>query len=267
VRSIPRLAGLVLCLAAVVSAQQFDPALFQEMRWRMIGPFRGGRTIAHAGVPHQPNIFYIGVVNGGVWKTTDYGHVWKPIFDGQPTGSIGAIAVAPSDDNIIYVGSGEGRRRPDLATGDGMFKSTDGGKSWQHLGLADAQQINSILVDPRDANHVYVAVIGHPYGPNEQRGVFESKNGGQTWERILYKDADTGAMQLVFAPNDPNTIYADMWASRRPPWTTGNPLEGKTSGLYKSSDGGKSWRQARRRHSVASGWVLRLRTRIASTRW
>ncbi|HUS19010.1 MAG TPA: hypothetical protein VMZ25_05135 [Terriglobales bacterium] len=240
-----RIARLVACLAlgSLASAQQFDPSLYKEMRWRMIGPFRGGRTIANAGVPNKPNLFYIGVVNGGVWKTTDYGRVWRPIFDGQATGSVGAIAVAPSDDNVIYVGSGEGRRRPDLATGDGVFKSTDAGKTWQHMGLPDAQQINSIIVDPRDANHVYVAVIGHPYGPNEQRGVYESKDGGKNWERVLYKDADTGAMQLVFAPNDPNTIYADMWSSRRPPWTVGNPFEGKTSGLYKSADGGKTWRQ------------------------
>lgn len=242
---IRRFASVLLCLflCSFAAAQQFDPSLFSEMRWRMIGPFRGGRTIAGAGVPTKPTLFYIGVVNGGVWKTTDAGRAWTPIFDGQPTGSIGAIAVAPSDDNIIYVGSGEGRRRPDLATGDGVFKSTDAGKTWQFMGLADAQQINSILVDPRDANHVYVAVIGHPYGPNEQRGVFESKNGGKDWERILYKDEDTGAMQLVFDPSNPNTIYADMWSSRRPPWTVGNPFEGKTSGLFKSSDGGKTWHQ------------------------
>src|SRR5213593_2897093 len=141
-------------------AQQFDQKLFSEMRWRCIGPFRGGRTVAISGVPHQPNVFYMAAVNGGVWKTTDFGNTWNPIFDDQPTGSIGALAVAPSDPNVIYVGSGEGLQRPDLATGDGIYKSTDAGKTWTHLGLRDAQQIAAILVDPKDPNRVFVAAVG-----------------------------------------------------------------------------------------------------------
>src|SRR5271169_5954380 len=147
-------------------SQPYDPALFNCMKWRMIGPHRGGRTVGAVGVPQQPNVFYIGVNNGGVWKTDDFGRTWKPLFDDQPTGSIGAIALAPSDPNTIYVGSGEGLQRPDLSIGDGMYKSTDGGKTWRHLGLRDGQQISAILVDPRDPNRVFVAVLGHPYGPN-----------------------------------------------------------------------------------------------------
>src|SRR5439155_25726939 len=211
-------------------------------RWRCIGPFRGGRTVGATGVPSQPNVFYIGVNNGGVWKSTDCGHTWVPIFDDQPTGSIGALAVSPSHPDVIYVGSGEGLQRPDLSTGNGMYKSTDGGKTWKHLGLADAQQIGAVLVDPRDPNRVFVAALGHPYGPNEERGVFRSTNGGQTWEKVLYKDKDTGAIALAFDPSNPQTIYADLWAARQGPWENGS-WQGTTSGLFKSTDGGTTWKQ------------------------
>ena len=235
--------ALVICVVSTVVAQQFNPNLFGEMRWRMIGPFRGGRTVGAAGIPQQPNVFYIGVNNGGVWRSTDYGRTWQPIFDQANSGSVGAIAIAPSDPKIIYVGSGEGLRRPDLSVGDGIYKSTDGGQTWQHLGLRDGQQIGAILVDPRDANKVFVAVLGHPYGPNAERGVFRSTDGGQTWQKVLYKDENTGAIDLAFDPRNPQTIYADMWASRRPPWSTGNSFDGLGSGLYKSEDGGDHWRQ------------------------
>lgn len=228
-------------LSPLAAAQQFDSQLYQEMRWRMIGPFRGGRTVAIAGVPGAPNVFYMAPNNGGVWKTTDYGHTWKPIFDDQATGSVGALAVAPSDPDIIYVGSGEGLRRPDLSVGDGIYKSNDGGRSWRHLGLSDGQQIGAILVDPRDPNRVWVAVLGHPYGPNPERGVFRSLDGGATWEKVLYKDENTGAIDLAFDPANPQTLYATLWASRRPPWTTGGAYNGTGSGLYKSSDGGSHW--------------------------
>src|SRR5262245_35954151 len=156
--------SIAATISGVASAQPFDPRLYSEMKWRMIGPFRGGRTVGAAGVPGRPNLFYVGVNNGGVWKTTDAGRTWQPIFDGQPTGSIGALAVAPSDPNILYVGSGEGLQRPDLSVGDGIYKSADGGKSWTHLGLSDGRQIGAILVDPKDANRLFVAVLGHPYG-------------------------------------------------------------------------------------------------------
>jgi photosystem II stability/assembly factor-like uncharacterized protein len=225
------------------NAQQYDPKLFSEMRWRCIGPFRGGRTVAISGVPGQPNVFYMAAVNGGVWKTTDFGRTWNPIFDDQPSGSVGALAVAPSDPNIIYVGSGEGLQRPDLATGDGMYKSTDAGKTWTHLGLRDGQQITSILIDPKDANRLFVAVEGHPYGPNTERGVFRSLNGGETFERVLYKDENTGAADLAFDPRNAQTIYAVLWAARVAPWEVRNGESFLTAGggLFKSTDGGTNW--------------------------
>jgi len=249
-----RLLWILLALLSVLpfpfalSAQQYDPAMYQELRWRMIGPFRGGRTVAISGVPGQPNVFYMAPNNGGVWKTTDFGRTWNPIFDDQPTGSIGALAVAPSNPGTIYVGSGEGLRRPDLSVGDGIYKSTDAGRTWQHLGqrdgaLRDAQQIGSILVDPKDANRVFVAALGHPYGPNAERGVYRSLDGGETWQKVLYKDENVGAIDLAFDPRNTQVILADMWASRRPPWTTGESYDGPGSGLYKSTDGGDHWRQ------------------------
>src|SRR5213595_4213151 len=202
---------LVICIVALavlagtaVIAQQFNPDLFRSLHWRNIGPFRGGRTRAVAGVPSQPNVFYIAQVNGGVWKTDDYGRTWTPIFDDQPTGSVGCIAVAASDPNIIYVGSGEGLQRPDLSVGDGIYKSTDAGKSWTHLGLRDGQQIPQIAIDPRNPDHLLVAVAGHPYGPNEERGIFRSTDGGKTFEKVLYKDENTGGADVKIDPTDSN---------------------------------------------------------------
>jgi photosystem II stability/assembly factor-like uncharacterized protein len=233
-----------LALAEEFSATAAEPiglSLYSGMQWRMIGPFRGGRTVGATGVPGQPNLFYIGVNNGGVWKTTDYGRTWTPIFDDQPTGSIGALAVAPSKPEVIYVGSGEGLQRPDLSVGDGVYKSTDGGKTWQHMGLRDGQQIPVILVDPRDPDRVFVAVLGHPYGANPERGVFRSTDGGKSWEKVLYKDENTGAVALAFDPSDARTIYAALWSSRQGPWENG-AWQGPGSGLYKSTDGGTTWR-------------------------
>src|SRR5881296_68375 len=227
-------------------AQQYDQKLFGEMRWRCIGPFRGGRTVAIAGVPGKANVFYMAAVNGGVWKTTDAGNTWQPIFDNQPAGSVGAIAVAPANPDIIYVGSGEGLQRPDLSVGDGIYKSTDGGKTWQHLaGLRDAQQIAAILVDPRDANRVFVAAVGHPYGPNVGRGVFRSSDGGQSWQKVLYKDENTGAADIVFDPSNARIVYANLWAARVAPWEirSGESFISSGSGLYKSTDGGDTWHE------------------------
>lgn len=243
-----RLIRVFLCLLVcsfintVVQAQPTGGEVFQGMKWRMIGPFRGGRTVGATGVPGQPNVFYIGVNNGGVWKTNDYGLTWKPIFDDQPTGSIGAIAVAPSRPDTIYVGSGEGLQRPDLSVGDGIYKSMDGGKTWRHLGLRDAQQIGAIIVDPHDPNLVYVAALGHPYGPNEERGVFRSTDGGETWQKVLYKDVDTGAIALAIDPSNPKVLYADLWSARQGPWENG-AWQGPGSGLYKTTDGGNNWKQ------------------------
>jgi photosystem II stability/assembly factor-like uncharacterized protein len=217
------------------------------MRWRMIGPFRGGRTRALAGVPSQPNAFYIGAVNGGVWKSDDYGRTWTPIFDSQPTQSIGAIAVAASDPNIIYVASGEGLHRPDLSIGNGIYKSTDAGKTWTHLGLRSSQQIPALVVDPRDPNRLFAAVLGHPYGPSDERGIFRSTDGGQTWTKILYKDANTGASDVQMDPSNSNTLYASLWQSTLGPWEDGNSYSGTGGGLFKSTDGGDTW------HPVMNG--------------
>ena len=233
-------------VAAAPSRAAADPvpaAAYQQLHWRMIGPFRGGRTRAVAGVPSQPSVFYIAQVNGGVWKTDDYGRTWLPIFDDQPTQSIGAIAVAPSDPSILYVGSGEGLHRPDLSVGDGVYKSTDAGKTWKHTGLDDAQQIPQIVVDPRNPDRVYAAVLGHPYGPSEQRGVFRSLDGGKTWSRVLYKDANTGASDIEIDPKHPEVLYAALWESRLGPAEDGNNFSGTGGGLYKSTDGGTTWRQ------------------------
>jgi photosystem II stability/assembly factor-like uncharacterized protein len=217
---------------------------YQELRWRMIGPFRGGRTRAAVGVTSQPNVFYIGAVNGGVWKSADYGRVWIPIFDDQPTQSIGDIAVAPSDPNIIYVGSGEGlNTRPDLSIGNGIYRSSDAGKTWEHLGLRDGQQIPALAVDPRDSNRVFAAVAGHPYGANEERGIFRSADGGKTWERVLYKGQDTSGIDVAIDPRHPDTIYASLMTSRLGPWEDGYAYNEASGGLFKSTDGGTTWRK------------------------
>jgi photosystem II stability/assembly factor-like uncharacterized protein len=239
-------AALVPLLASLfvppLAAQPFDQRNFGEMRWRSIGPYRGGRTRAVAGVPSQPNVFYMGVCNGGVWKTTDYGRVWRPVFDGQPTGSIGAIAVSPSNPNIVYVASGEGLQRPDLSVGDGIYKSTDAGRTWAHLGLRDGQQIPQIIVDPRNPDRVFAAVLGHPYGPNAERGIYRSTDGGLNFERVLYKDENTGGSELAFDPSNPDIVYAGLWESRQGPWENA-AWSGPGGGLFKSTDGGTSWRK------------------------
>ncbi|MBA3656241.1 MAG: glycoside hydrolase, partial [Gemmatimonadaceae bacterium] len=222
-----------------MESQIVDPKLTSNLEWRMIGPFRGGRTVGAQGVRGQPNVFYIGVNNGGVWKTDDFGLTWRPIFDDQPTGSIGDIAVAQSNPNVIYVGSGEGLQRPDLSTGNGMYKSTDAGKTWTHLGLRDAQQIGGLAVDPKNENRLFVAALGHPFGPNPERGVYRSLDGGLTFERVLYKNEDVGAIQVTIDPNNSQIVYADMWAGRYAPWEAS--FNGPGSGLYKSTDGGTTW--------------------------
>ncbi|MDR3389449.1 MAG: hypothetical protein P4L92_20585 [Rudaea sp.] len=232
--------GLAL---VAISAHAVDPALFQDMHWRSIGPFRGGRVLAVSGVPDEPRRFYFGSVNGGVWETGDAGRTWEPIFDAQPVGSIGALAVAPSDSKVLYVGTGEADMRSDIAQGNGVYKSTDAGKTWNFAGLADSQQIGKILVHPRNPDLVYVAALGHPYGPNPERGVYRSRDGGSNWQKVLGKDDDTGAICIAFQPDDPGVIYAALWQTRRPPWNIYPPSSGPGSGLYKSTDGGDHWSQ------------------------
>ncbi len=225
-----------------INAQNIDPSVLSAMKWRMIGPHRGGRTVGAVGVPQQPNVFYIGVNNGGVWKTTDYGRTWQPIFDDQPTGSVGDVVVAPSNPNVLYVASGEGLQRPDLSVGDGIYKTTDGGKTWVNTGLKEAQQIGGLAIDPNDENRVFAAVLGHPYGPNTERGVYRTLNGGKTWERVYYVDENTGAVQVTIDPKNPQIIYADIWAGRQGPWENG-VWNGTESGLIKSIDGGNTWKK------------------------
>ncbi len=216
------------------------------MQWRMIGPFRGGRTVAVSGVPSQRGVYYMAATDGGIWKSTDYGRTWEPIFDGQGTGSIGALAVAPSDPNIIYAGSGEGLRRPDLSVGDGIYKSTDAGATWMHLGLRDGMQIGAIAIDPHNPDRVFAAVLGHPYGANEERGLYRSTDGGGSWQKVLGKDENTGAETVLIDPRNPNVVYAALWASRNPPWRLRDILQLFASGgLYKSTDGGSTWTQLR----------------------
>lgn len=223
-------------------SQPYDSKYFDAMKWRCIGPHRGSRTVGAVGVPSQPNVFFIGVNNGGVWKTTDFGRTWKPIFDDQPTGSVGDLVVSPSNPNVIYVGSGEGLQRPDLCVGDGIYKTTDGGKTWTNTGLKNAQQIGGLAIDPVNENRVFVAALGHPYGANEERGVYRTTDGGKTWEKVLYIDENTGAIQVTIDPNNSNIVYADMWAGRQGPWENG-AWNGKESGLYKSVDGGSNWKK------------------------
>ena len=236
---------LALAATALAMAQPYAPELLADLTWRNIGPYRGGRTVAATGVAGQPNVYYMAANNGGIWKSTDYGHVWRAIFDAQPTQSIGAIAVAPSNPDVLYAGSGEGLQRPDLSVGDGVYKSVDAGRTWQHLGLRDAQQIAAILIDPRDPNRVYVAAMGHPYGPNAERGVYRSTDGGAHWDKVLGSDENTGAIELAFDPKNSRTLYADLWSARLGPWENG-AFHGPGSGLFKSTDGGTKWTQLTR---------------------
>ena len=220
-------------------AGSIPDSAFNAMQWRSIGPYRGGRAVAVAGVPGSPNTFYFGAASGGVWKTTDAGATWKPIFDGQPIASIGAIAVSPSNHNIIYVGTGENALRGDITYGAGVYKSVDGGKTWAFMGLKDTRQIGALIVDPANPDVVLVAAIGHAFGPNAERGVFRSADGGVTWTKVLYKDDQTGAIDVTFDPHDARIVYAALWQMRRQPWNMSSG--GPGSGLYRSADGGATW--------------------------
>ena len=238
------LAAVFAILPATASAAPPPPAdAFDALHWRMIGPFRGGRTRACSGVPGHSNVFYMAPVNGGVWKTDDAGRTWHPIFDDQPTQSIGSLAIAPSNPNIIYAGSGEGLLRPDLSVGNGVYRSTDAGKTWTHVGLDGAQQIPQLAVDPRNPDRVFAAVLGHPYGPSHDRGVYRSLDGGKTWNQVLYRNDNTGASDIAIDPDHPDVIYAAMWEARLGPWEDDNEYQGTSGGLFKSTDGGTTWKQ------------------------
>ena len=227
-----------------------SPELFGGLKWRLIGPFRGGRAVAAAGVAGDANTFYFGAVDGGVWKTTDGGVVWSPIFDNERVASIGALAVAPSDSKIIYAGTGESDIRSNLASGDGVYKSTDAGRTWQNIGLRDTRQISRIVVDPQNPNIVYVGALGHAYGPNDERGVFKSSDGGAHWAKVLDQGPDTGASDLSIATDASNVLFAGTWHTRRPPWSTYGPIDGPGSGIYRSQDAGQSWSHLNRRRTA-----------------
>lgn len=228
-------------LPITARAQGLPPQLFSGLRWRLVGPFRAGRVVAVSGVPGSDGSFFFGGVDGGVWKTTDAGTVWQPIFDHEPVASIGALAVAPSDPRVMYVGTGESDIRSDLASGDGMYRSDDGGATWKHIGLDDSRQISRILVDPTDARTLYAGVLGHAYGPNDERGVYKSTDGGDHWQRLLDKGPDVGIADLAMATNKPEVLFAATWNAHRPPWSTYAPLEGPGNGIYRSTDGGAHW--------------------------
>jgi photosystem II stability/assembly factor-like uncharacterized protein len=234
--------SLTLGLLTVAAfAQPVPPELINGLKWRLIGPFRGGRAVAVAGVPGDSTTFYFGSVNGGIWKTTDAGVVWTPIFDGQPVASIGALAVAPSDPKVIYAGTGESDIREDLSSGNGVYKSTDGGETWNHIGLEATRQISRIVIDPQNPNVVYVGALGNVFGPSEHRGVYKSLDGGGHWTRVLDLGPEIGISDLAMCSSTPQLLFAGAWHVRRPPWSTYPPIEGPGSGLYRSQDGGKTW--------------------------
>jgi photosystem II stability/assembly factor-like uncharacterized protein len=238
--------------AALAGEALIDPTDYQALHWRLIGPFRGGRTLAVTGIRGDDRHFYFGAVDGGVWETRDAGRTWRAIFDRERVGSIGAIAIAPSQPSTIYVGTGEADMRSDIAQGEGVYRSTDGGAHWTHIGLADSRAIASIVVDPQNPDVVFVAALGHPYGPNAERGVFRTLDGGQHWKKVLFLNPDTGAEDLAFKPGDPHTLYAAMWQTRRPPWSVYPPSDGPGSGLYVSHDRGDHWT-----HIVGHGFPSR----------
>jgi photosystem II stability/assembly factor-like uncharacterized protein len=236
------------CIVAVVpgwaqaGAEEKDKKKEEQgMQYRLIGPFRGGRSLTASGVPGDPSIYYFGSTGGGVWKSTDGATTWKPVFDHEKTSSVGALAVAPSDPNVIYAGTGEACIRGDFAQGDGVYKSIDAGKTWKNAGLRDSRAIGKLIVHPRNPDIVFVAALGHPFGPNPERGIFRTTDGGKSWAKVLYVDEHTGGIDVAFDPNNPNILFAAMWQVRREPWTLTSG--GPGSGLYRSGDGGSTWKR------------------------
>ena len=246
--------------AALAAPAPADPHL-EDLAWRNVGPFRGGRALAVAGSPGEPNTFYFGAAAGGVWKTTDAGANWKPILDSQPVSSIGAVAVAPSDPKVIYVGSGEGALRGNITWGNGVYRSGDGGKTWTHVGLEDTRQIGALIIDPKNPDHVLVAALGHAFGPNAERGVFRTLDGGKTWKKVLYRDENTGAVDITYDPTDPKIVYAALWQVRRQPW--GFSSGGPGSGLFRSADGGETWTELKG-HGLPAGVLGRIDVSVSA---
>ena len=237
-----------------------DP-LFKGMKYRSIGPFRGGRSLTAAGIPGDPTTYYFGATGGGVWKSTDGANTWSPIFDKDGAPAIGSIAVADSDRNVVYVGTGEACIRGNISQGDGVWKSVDAGKSWKNVGLKDSRAIGKLIVNPHNSDIVFVAALGHPFGPNTERGVFRTVDGGKTWEKVLYKDENTGAIDIAFDPQNPNILFASLWEARRTPWTLSSG--GPGSGIYRSTDGGSTWKQIQE-HGLPKGPYGRIGIAVAA---
>jgi photosystem II stability/assembly factor-like uncharacterized protein len=257
------LAGASIIAIMPALAQTVSPQMYDDMDWRLIGPFRGGRAVAVTGIPGDGTTFYFGAVDGGVWKTTNAGTTWKPIFDSQPVASIGALSVAPSNPKVIYAGTGETDIRSDLASGAGVYKSTDGGETWKYIGLKETRQIAKIVVDPGNPEIVYVGALGHAYGPNPERGVYKSTDGGATWQHVLDKGPEVGAADLAVAAGKPNVLFVSLWNAHRPPWSTYAPLVGEGSGLFRSIDAGQSW-QVCTGHGLPEGTWGRVGVAVSS---
>ena len=251
---------LIFAASIAMNAQQIDPKTYDGMKWRLIGPFRGGRVITVAGVPSQPNTYYFGAVGGGVWKTTDGGVSWDAIFDKEPISSIGAIAIADSDPNVIYAGSGEACIRGNISYGDGVYKSTDAGKTWTNVGLKDTRHIGAVLIHPTNPDIVFVAALGHAYGPNTERGIFRTRDGGKTWEKVLYLDDRTGGIEVVFDPHNPHVLFAAMWEGWRSPWMLNSG--GAKDGLYRSNDDGTTWKRVEG-HGMPEGTLGRISVAVS----
>ncbi len=251
------LGSLVLALAAPAAAAQsptFDSTYFQGKAWRNIGPNRGGRSTAATGVPGQPLVYYFGAVGGGLWKTVDGGVSWHPMTDGQiRSSSVGAVAVADADPNVVYIGMGETEFRGNVMQGDGVYRSTDAGKTWKHVGLTGVQAISRIRVDHANPDLVYVAAFGKPFAPSPERGIYRSTNGGKTWGRVLFRNDSTGAVDLVIDPRNPNVLYAALWQAYRTPWSMSSG--GAGSGLFKSTDGGDTWTELTRNPGLPQGVI------------
>ena len=246
------LAAISLPATPSALAAQDHVSLLPPMEWRSIGPDRGGRSIAVAGHAGRPFEYYFGATGGGLFKTTDGGSTWTAVTDGQVgSASVGAVAMAPSDPDIVYIGMGEVQLRANVLQGDGVYRSDDAGKSWRHLGLADTHAIGRIRVHPTNPDRVYVAALGHPFGPNPERGVFRTSDGGKTWEKILFRDERTGAVDLVMDPGDPDVLYATLWQVYRKPWRLWSGGEG--SGIFKSTDGGDTWSELTRNPGLPAG--------------
>src|SRR5437016_7770585 len=249
--SLPAFLILLSSLPSRAQEPKGGPEEFKHLKYRLVGPATGGRVSRSTGVPGDPLTYYAATASGGVWKSADGGMTWKPIFDEQPISSIGSIAVAPSDPNVIYVGSGEANIRGNVAAGNGIYKSTDAGKTWKHVWKQDGQ-IGTMIVHPRNPNVAFAAVLGHAFGPNPERGVYRTTDGGKTWKQVLKKNADTGAADVCFEPSNPHVLFAGLWQARRRPWelTSGGP----GSGLYVSRDTGDTWTQLKGKGLPDGNW-------------